>query len=198
MSELELPFLDIQLRINNNKIQTSVHYKETDTHNYLHHTSLHPDHCKQAVPYSQFLRLRRICSDDDDFITRATEMKNNFRARGYSQTQLDNDLLRVLNVPRDEALTPHSQNITSDDRVLLVLTYNPFKIGTRRIMIHMIHILSSDPETRAIFPTLPLVSYRRDRNLRDILVHSADGSPSDVGTLPCRRPRCQTCKYITP
>ena len=115
ISELELPFLDIQLRINNNKIQTSVHYKETDTHNYLHHTSLHPDHCKQAIPYSLFLRLRRICSDDDDFITRKTEMKNNFR--GYPQTQLDNDLLRASNVPRDEALTPHSRNITSNDRV---------------------------------------------------------------------------------
>ena len=99
---------------------------------------------------------------------------------------------------RNEALTPHSQNITSDDRVPLVLTYNSFIIGTRRIMIHNYNILSSDPETRAIFPTPPLVSYRRDRNLRDILVHSADGSPSDVGTLPCRRPRYQTCKYITP
>ena len=197
ISELELPFLDIQLRINNNKIQTSVHYKETDTHNYLHHTSLHPDHGKQATPYNQFLQLRRICSDDDDFITKATEMKNNFRGRGYPQTQLD-DLLRVSNVPCDEALTLHSQNITSDDRVPLVLTYNQFNIGTRRIMIHNYNILSSDPETRTIFPTPPLVSYRGDRNLRDIPEHSADGSPSDVGTLPCHRPRCQTCKYITP
>ena len=58
ISDLELPFLDIKLKINNHSIQTSVHYKETDTHNYLHHTSLHPDHCKQAIPYSQLLRLR--------------------------------------------------------------------------------------------------------------------------------------------
>ena len=43
--------------------------------------------------------------------------ENNFRACGYPQTQLDNDLLRASNVPRDEALTPHSRNITSDDRV---------------------------------------------------------------------------------
>ena len=39
--ELELPFLDIKLAIINNKIQTSIHYKETDTHNYLHYTSFH-------------------------------------------------------------------------------------------------------------------------------------------------------------
>ena len=29
-------------------------------------------------------------------------------------------------------------------------------------------------------------------------MHSVDGPPSDVGTLPCRRPRCQTCKCTTP
>ena len=38
ISELELPFLVIKLAITNNRIQTSIHYKETDTHNYLHYT----------------------------------------------------------------------------------------------------------------------------------------------------------------
>ena len=37
ISDLELLFLDIKLKINNYNIQTSVHYKATDTHNYLHH-----------------------------------------------------------------------------------------------------------------------------------------------------------------
>ena len=67
ISEVELPFLDIKLAITNNRIQTSIRYKETDTHNYLHYTSFHPHHWKQAIPYSQFLRLRWICSNDVDF-----------------------------------------------------------------------------------------------------------------------------------
>ena len=32
------------------------------TYNYLHYTSSHPKHCKSGIPYSQFLRLRRLCS----------------------------------------------------------------------------------------------------------------------------------------
>jgi len=54
-------------------------------------------------------------------------------------------------------------------------------------------------EARRIFPELPLVSYRRERNLGDILAHSADASPSptDAGSLPCRLPQCQACKHIT-
>ena len=68
ITETDLPFLDITLSISEDRIQTSNFYKETDTHNYLHFSSLHPDHCKRAIPYSQFLRLRRLCSDDNDFL----------------------------------------------------------------------------------------------------------------------------------
>ena len=40
----------------------------------LHYSSLHPDHCKRAISYSQFLRLRRIYrADDADFMNRAIE-----------------------------------------------------------------------------------------------------------------------------
>ena len=66
ITETELPFLDINLRIAEDRIQTSIFYKETDTHNYLLFSSFHPDHCKRAIPYNQFLRLRLLCSDDDD------------------------------------------------------------------------------------------------------------------------------------
>ena len=199
ISELELPFLDIKLAIKNNTLHTSVHYKETDTHNYLHHTSLHPDHCKKAIPYSQFLRLRRICSDNDDFVGRTLEMKTYFLARGYPETSLDNDLRRVSAVPRDDALTPPShRNDNAGNKVPLVLTYNPFNTGTKRILLDNFDILSTDPETRRIFSEFPLVSYRRDTNLRDVLVHSSGYSHTDAGTYPCGRPRCLTCKYTTP
>lgn len=63
ISETELPFLDINLRISaGDRICTSIHYKATDTHSYLHYDSSHPRHCKESLPYSQLLCLRRICS----------------------------------------------------------------------------------------------------------------------------------------
>ena len=68
ITDTELPFLDINLYIADDRVQTSVFYKGTDSHNYLHFSSFHPDHCKRAIPYSQFLRLRRLCSDDDYFL----------------------------------------------------------------------------------------------------------------------------------
>ena len=194
-----MPFLDIKLAITNNRIQTSIHYKETDTHNYLHYTSFHPRHCKQAIPYSQFLRLRRICSNDVDFSEKAEEMLTFFKQRGYPEPQLHNDLQRVTTISRDEALSPARLNVTNVDRVPLVLTYHPLNTVTRKILLENFNILSTDPETRGIFPEPPLVSYRRDKNLRDFLVHSTSGSqrppisyPESTGFLVSGRAPVET------
>ena len=67
ISENSLAFVDIKLSINDNDLSTSVHYKPTDSDNYLPHSSSHPQHVNNAIPFSQFPRLRRHCSDDIDF-----------------------------------------------------------------------------------------------------------------------------------
>ena len=78
ITESELPFFDINLHISDDKIQTSVYCKETDTHNYLHFSSFHPDHCIRVIPYSQFLRLHRLCSDDDEFLMRSWLLSSHY------------------------------------------------------------------------------------------------------------------------
>ena len=62
---------------------TSVHYKPTDSHSYLLYSSSHPSHVKNSIPYSQFLRVRRLCSDDSDFSSKSEEMCQFFEKRGY-------------------------------------------------------------------------------------------------------------------
>ena len=60
-SENSLAFLGIKLSINDNGLSISVHYKPIDSHNYLLHSSSHPQDVKNAILFSQFLRLRRLC-----------------------------------------------------------------------------------------------------------------------------------------
>ena len=48
--------------------------KPTDSHSYLLYSSPHPSHVKNSIPYSQFLRLRRLCSEDSDFSLKSEEM----------------------------------------------------------------------------------------------------------------------------
>jgi len=63
ISHDKLPFLDLYLTPSSNPLITTIHYKETDSHSYLNYSSSHPVRCKNSIPYSQFLPLRRICSE---------------------------------------------------------------------------------------------------------------------------------------
>ena len=74
ISDVQLPFLDLCLKPVSDRPLTSIHYKDTDNHSYLYYTSSHPARCKNFIPYSQFLRLRRICSEDNDFENKSIEM----------------------------------------------------------------------------------------------------------------------------
>ena len=104
ISETELPFLDINLRISGDRIRTSIHYKASDTHSYLHYDSSHPHHCKESLTYSQLLRLRRICSDQADFLNKAEGMDSFFERRGYS-AQTQSDCRRPSNQPHLSSTT---------------------------------------------------------------------------------------------
>jgi len=86
ISSAKLPFLDMYLIRRNDRVVTSIHYNETDSHSYLNFKSSHPFKCKASIPTSQFLRLRNICSEDDDhgvFLSRPT------CAGGKTQGSLD-------------------------------------------------------------------------------------------------------------
>ena len=81
----------------------------------------------------------------------------------------------------------------------LVLTYHSFNTQVKRYLIQNFNILSTDQQTRDIFPQQPFVAYRRDLSLRNMLVHSAENSSTErPGSRACQRPRCWTCEYINP
>ena len=84
ISETSVSFLDILVSINGNRLTTSVFYKPTDSHSYLLYSSSYPNHTKQSIPFSQFLRLRRLCSEDEDFQSKSLEMRQFFVQRWLS------------------------------------------------------------------------------------------------------------------
>ena len=104
ISETSIAFLDIKVSINGNGLSTSVHYKPTDSHSYLLHSSSHPSHVKNSIPFSQFLRLRRLCSDDSDFSNKSKEMRHLFKKRGYPDSVVNTAQHRTQEIDRQSAL----------------------------------------------------------------------------------------------
>lgn len=143
-----ISFLDIRLRITDDHISTTIYYKDTDTHTYLHHQSSHSSHCKKGLPRSQLLRLRRLCSEDSDFLEKGGEMVSFFEQRGYSPDCLQNDLQAIRRLDRAGVLNNHNPSNQRSEMIPLFLTYHPFNERIKRILLYNFNILSSDPETR--------------------------------------------------
>ena len=150
---LKTLFLDINISVQNNKLATSVLYKPTDSHSYLLYSSSHPSHVKDSILYSQFLRLRRLCSEDSDFNSKCNEMSNFFSEHGYPDSILSKALNRVQNVNREFALEPSA--LDNEERIPFTLTFHPNNLAARNVVLRNFKILHSDPETAPIFPNPP-------------------------------------------
>ena len=71
----EVTFLDTRVYIKNGRVESDLHVKPTSKHEYLHTKSCHRKHCKTAIPYSQALRNKRICSERENLSLRKYQLK---------------------------------------------------------------------------------------------------------------------------
>ena len=121
----KVPFLDTLVHLEDNHIHTSLYCKPTDANNYLHYTSAHARHCIKGIPYGQFLRIKRICTRDEDFLSHALVKATHFIRRGYPRDKILDDLLRAVDKPRVDLLTPKVKAKSTDTTSYLVTTFHP-------------------------------------------------------------------------
>ena len=62
-SREKVNYLDVKVIVREGKLITNLYVKQTDSHQYLDRFSCHPYHCTKSIPYSQELRINRICSE---------------------------------------------------------------------------------------------------------------------------------------
>ena len=81
-------------------------------------------------------------------------------------------------------------------RTPLVLTYHPHMHRIKRIFLRNFKKLlqHEKSDTKHIFTSPPLLAYRRDTNLKQLLVRSSLNSKPN-GTHPCGHSLCRTCEH---
>ena len=163
-----VPFLDFSVSLQNEKLHTDLYCKPTDKHQYLYYSSCHPKHTKNSLSYSLGLRLRRICSTDELFSLRTKEMKQHLLNRGYTKGCINDAINKASTVTREDSL---KENIEQKklQRVPFVITYNPLLPSIPKLLKKSHTILEASEKCSEIFKYIPLVSYRRGRNLSDML-----------------------------
>ena len=109
--------------LENGYITTDLYSKPTDSHAYLHSSSCHPRHIIRNMPYSQFLRLRRLCSNTDTFKKRCNDMETWFLKRGHNKKTVRQARKKAENIPRLQALTYKKTKVSS--RTPFIITHHP-------------------------------------------------------------------------
>ena len=126
--------------------------------------SSHPQRCKSSILYSQALRLRRVCSEEEHLQKWTHKLKKHLLKRRYREQQLNKEIHRALTISRQNCLQTHP-NQEKSARIPLVVTYHLIFPRVHLITKHHLSILHSSERLRRAVPLPPLITFRRPRNL---------------------------------
>lgn len=104
MDHRQVEFLDVTLIDEGDKISSKLCRKPSAGNSPLRADLGHPKHTIRGIPVSQFLRLRRVFSNESDFQMETSNMKLRFMDRGYAESVLDRAFTIASNVERGNFL----------------------------------------------------------------------------------------------
>ena len=145
-------------------------FKPTETFQYTHFTSWHPPGVRKGFIKGESLRLRRTNFSKATFKENITQFKRRLRDRGYPDILVDKTLSEVEFSERMSALQNKQK---AGKRVLPFITeYRPSVPNLKNILVSKWHLIENQPLLRNIFKDPPLLSYRKGRSLKDVLVRA--------------------------
>ena len=77
---------------------------------------------KTSIPYSQALRIKRICSKTTDFEYQLQELKERLVNQGYNKKAIDQLFSKVKTIDRNELLKDKTHGKETQNKTPLVLT----------------------------------------------------------------------------
>ena len=169
-------FLDTTVKIDTNQtLYTTLYDKPTDTHLCLHYESAHHSPCHTKGLYGQFLRIRRICSKNQEFIDNGVKMIEHCLKRGYPFKQLKKHMLRACKFTQDELLVFKTKEPTNVP--VMTTRFNPTNPDIKKFIHENWNIIDNSNDCYQTFPEKPIVGFKRLANLRDILTKASISYP---------------------
>lgn len=192
-----LHFLDLLISISNNRLETSVYSKPTDAHLYLNSRSCHPRSQLLGIAKGVALRLRRICSQENDYLVKSDEYANYLIQCGHEKSHVLKQFEEVGAMTRQEARK--SKKKCKEKSVVFVSKYNPHIPDIRKIINKHIYILQTDSKASKVLPNGSFrVVHKRGANLKELLAPSNPYKNNktfseNAGCHKCSTIRCDCC-----
>ena len=196
-SKEEVNFLDLNIKLIDGELKTDLFVKPTGTHQFLDPTSSHPYHCKKRIPYSEALRLNRICSDNTNFDQRCNDLEKCLIERGYNEKIIRNKILRAREHSRNDLLEIEKQQM-SEQKLTFNITYYPAFQNVRAIMEELHILLTPNKEHKKVFSNVSVIGFRNGKSLKDFLVRATLPKINGSGRCePCGKKTCLVCDSIS-
>ena len=126
------------------------------------------------------------------FNKRTTDLKEHLTRCGYDETTVQQQIERAKHLHQEDTLRPPTEKATNK-RTPLVVSYHPNLPHLTALTKEKLPILHASNCLKQAIPKLPIVAYRRPKNLRDLLVSAELKTPDSCqaqGSSPCGHPRC--------
>ena len=172
VSKDELVFLDLLITPKDGGLKSITFHKPTSCNHLLHFSSFHPRHLRLNLPFGQFLRSRRNCSDLSDYKLEATKLSDKLSLRGYPSNVIQRTQKRARHNPRDALLEKKPKRVL-DDRLVCVTTYNTVTDAFHKIILKNWNILNAGN----LNLQKPLFANRRSATIGNRLVHTRPKIP---------------------
>ena len=105
----------------------------TDSRSYLLYSSSNPSHVNNSIPFSQFLRLRRLCSENSNSSLKSEEMCAFFDKHGYPASVVQAGHHRAQQIDLQSALqTSQKEN---NNRIPFTLPFHPHNHTVKSIIL---------------------------------------------------------------
>jgi len=213
ISDTRIEFLDTQVYLENGVLKTELFIKPTNPLAYLLRSSYHPKHTFNSLPYGEFLRTRRNCSDLETFDKHARTIYAAFVKRGYRTEALTEALNKARQIDRTSLLEKYQnpdwlnqaflQTQTTqttqpvDSTFYFVTKYHDGIKPVQNILRDNWQLLGKSPQTEHLFESKLITGFRRNSRLRDMLVTTqiplAMPTPGQGGKIIRECPDPQNC-----
>ena len=129
------------------------------------------------------MRIRRICTFDQDFSDHADRFVDFFVKRGYKENLVRKSRDEVANMSREDLLAPKPAQ--SSERTPLVITYHHKFAGIAKVLRRAYQrMLAKHTDSAKVFPEPPFVAYRRTANIKDKIVRANHHHSSTIKSPP--------------
>ena len=133
-----------------------------------HYTSCHPPSVKTGFVKGEAFRILRANSETT-FEDNISNFKKRLIDRGYPQTLIENLLSDIKFTERENALLKHNKE--KQEVLPFVKQYQP-SVSTLKEVLKKWNLIQNQPLLRQIFKEPPIISYKKGKFLKDILVRA--------------------------